>query len=510
MDAPVLPTIAAGTIAFAMATEPAVVLPVGHSGSTLFHSVLSQVAARYPHVFARAALPGSAEAFKREYGSALARFEAARVDSPARVAIAREIVLAAQAELRFGSAEASEPLSAYLSEKVPTPALERYVRPTSGYSIELPFEGRSYRGRAALEVIDKLRAAHQLSSAAHAGLHWIIEHVEAQGSLDLRGERFVLLGASAELASTEMLLRAGARVLWIDLSDPGFALGDVTRASRASNLLEQPREIAAAIRAFADDGPVHVGMFAYAPGASKEWRLGAAMNAIVASLEPGLVRSVSLLISPTTPAVLSAETRRAAELRKLHSPSWQRVLARTGLTVEPGFVRGHESYVSLSTVSLQGLSYQAAQYISKIAAAESYAVYGTRANQDVPQPIAVSANVAGVTRTRSLSHPLFSAAFLGAPQFGVRIFEPATTRVLSGLLMLHDLLNPAAPVLREQDPRSKAQALLSQQVHGGIYGLPWVLEGVIRVAAVVGMAGRPSVLLQRPARPAVGGLVAAE
>jgi hypothetical protein len=126
-------------------------------------------------------------------------------------------------------------------------------------------------------------------------------------------------------------------------------------------------------------------------------------------------------------------------------------------------------------------------------------VYGSDAQADDGTPIAVSANVAGITRTRSLSHPLFDAAFLGADKFGVRIFDPATTRALSGLLMLHDLLNPNAPGAagRHVDaPQDKATGLLSQQIHGGIYTLPFVLEGVIRAAAVAGLASQPSLLLK--------------
>lgn len=471
----------------------AVVLPAGHSGSSLFHSVLTQVAARFPHVFAPAKLPDSPVAFKREYGTALARFELARVRSSERVAIAREIVCVAEDAMLYGNT----PLREALAQPAPAPVLQRNLPATHGSEIEIPFEGRVHRGRRALEVVDSLHAAHQLSDRAHQALRWIVE----QERLDLRGQRFVLLGAGAELASTELLLRAGAEVLWIDVNEPprNFEEGNLWRAGGVGNLLEQPREVAAAIRAFAADGPVHVGMFAYAPGASKEWRLGAAMNAIVGSLEPGLVRSVSLLISPTTPAVLSKETQVAAGLRKLHCPSWQRVLARTGLTVEPGWLRTEDTHVSLSTVSLQGLSYQAAQYIEKIAAAETFAVYGP--NHNAPQPVTVSANVAGVTRTRSLSHPLFSAAFLGAAQFGVRIFDPATTRALSGLLMLHDLLNPDTPVTRAASDAAKADALLAQQVHGGIYGLPWALEGVIRVAAVVGLANKPTLLFGGKSTP---------
>lgn len=483
----------------------AVVLPAGHSGSSLFHGVLASVAARFPEVFERARLPRTPAAFKRDYGAALARFEAARVSSPERAEIARVIVDTTQRSLRYGDAQHNMPLSEYLASRVPWPNLEYRVRGVKrGLSVEIPFEGRTYRGKGAREVIDRLRAAHQLSAAAYDGLAWVIEHVSDQG-LDLHGERFVLFGAGAELAPTELLLRAGATVLWLDLADPAQTLastggGTLVRAAEACNILERPREIAAAIRAFANDGPVHVGMFAYAPGASREWRLAAAMHAIVASLEPELVRSVSMLISPTTPAVLGKDAVRAAELRKLHAPGWQRMLARTRLIREPGQLRDRGVQVSASTVSLQGLSYQAAQYICKIAAAESYAVYGTRPDAALAQPITVSANVAGITRTRSLSHPLFSAAFLGAAEFGVRIFDPATTRALSGLLMLHDLLNPNAPGAvgaPSMDARAKADALLAQQIHGGVYGMPYVLEGVIRVAALVGLASQPSLLLAR-------------
>ena len=93
--------------------------------------------------------------------------------------------------------------------------------------------------------------------------------------------------------------------------------------------------------------------------------------------------------------------------------------------------------------------------------------------------------------------------FAGAGKFGVRIFEPETTRALSGLLMLHDLLNPAAPGARTRsgrDPRTKASAVLSQQLHGGVYALPFELNGVIQAAAALGVLSRPSLLLGRRKR----------
>lgn len=486
-----------------------VVLPSGHTGSSLFHAVLAEAAKLYPSALAKAGFPETAGAFKRTYGTALARFEAARVSSHERVEIARFIVRRTREALCFGERGAVQPLSDYLQEPVPTPTLERtQLGESAGLTLAVPFEGQLYRGRSIHDLVDRLHAQHQLTGPARAALRWIVEHAAAQGgTVDLRGQRFVLLGAGAELASTRLLLEAGASVLWVDLADPARSLagadalsGSITRASGAANLLAQPREIAAAIRAFAESEPVHVGMFAYAPGASKEWRLGAAMNAIVASLPPAAVRSVSLLISPTTPTVLSAETVRSIESRYVQTPAGQKWLQRLGLITHPGVYRDDDVQVSLSTVSLQGLSYQAAQYISKIAAAETYAVFGTDDRGEARAPVTVSANVAGVTRTRSLSHPLFNAAFEGAEKFGVRVFDPDTTRALSGYLMLHDLLNPEAPGAADVQPasaREKATGVLSQQIHGGIHTLPFVLEGVIRAAAVTGLVSRPSLLLQK-------------
>jgi hypothetical protein len=417
-----------------------------------------------------------------------------------------------QEALRFASESGSMPLVEYLRTHAPRPALTRArLSGPAGLPVEVPFEGKLLHAREVLDLVERLYETHQLTGAARAALGWIVEHIAQRGGkLDLRGQRFVLFGAGAELAPTRLLLRAGASVLWIDPADPARALagedalaGTLVRAPEAVDLLERPREIAASIAQFAAGEAVHIGMFAYAGGASQEWRLGAAMNAITTSLDPALVRSVSLLVSPTTASGLQAESLRAAEARRRAAPAWQRLLGASGALRAPGHYGAHAQNVALATVSIQGLSYQAAQYISKIAAAEAYAVYGTALHEEDARPLTVSANVAGITRTRSLSHPLFEAAFAGAHHFGVRIFDAATTRALSGLLILHDLLNPAAPGAASGggDARERAARLHTQQVHGGIYGMPHVLEGVIRTAAVAGMIRNPSVLKKKPRAP---------
>ena len=140
-------------------------------------------------------------------------------------------------------------------------------------------------------------------------------------------------------------------------------------------------------------------------------------------------------------------------------------------------------------VALQGASYQAAQYVEKLCAAERWAAAPGRR-------FTVSANVAGISRTRSLSHPLFEAAYAGATAFGVETFSPDTTRALNGLLTLHDLLNPAAPGAPGGDAerRGATRVLFSERFHGGFHVVPWAIDPALRVAAVIGLVRRPALL----------------
>jgi len=494
--------------------EHGVVLPKGHTGSSYFHHVLQQAVAAFPGALSSARLPADAKTFKREYRDALVRFEAARVASLQRVQIARLIATRTQADLMYASESGSLALSDHMAELPETVELRTIsgngTKP--GLTPSVWFEGRHYVRREIVGLCERWVETHQMTQAALEAVRFIIELIEERGgTLDLRGESFAMLGAGAELAPTPLLLKAGARVLWVDVAEPNERLspddlcGELVVADSARDILNAPQHVAAALTQFAGSTPVHVGMFAYAAGASREWRLGAAMNAIVRRLPPSLVRSLSMFVSPTMPASVQPEDAAAAIKKLSRAPAWQNVARSLGLLATPGQLHRDGACVANAIVSIQGLSYQAAQYVSKVAAAETYAVYGTRAIDDTTDPVIVSANVAGITNTRSLAHPLFQAAFVGARRFGVRIFEPATTRSLSGLLVLADLFNPNAPGNPDTlslRPRDKASALLSQQVHGGIYSLPYELEAAIRVAAVVGMAQRPKVLWSSPKSPA--------
>jgi hypothetical protein len=486
-----------------------VALPPQHTGSSLFHAVLSEATAMFPDALRGADFPQHPSAWKKNYGATLARFEAHRAKAPERAEIARFIVERSQAALLHVDNGVARPLSDHMSEAREAPELTPVaLGDKPSFRAEIPFEGEWYRGDAALGLIDRLAEQGDITLAARAGLRWTLERIAAQGGvLDLRDQRFALLGAGAELAPTAALLRAGASVLWVDVASPERFLGlhapgagTLLQAAQPLNLLDDPARIRAAIERFADSGPVHLGNFAYASGASQEWRLAAAMNAIATHVPAGLLRSISMWVSPTTVPTLQPESLRAAQAQLANEAMWKSALHRAGLLTKPGSYSADGHHIGYSTVSIQGLSYQAAQYVSKLCAAEAFALFGGDKPASSGRGITVSANVAGITRTRSLSHPVFAAAFLGAPMFSVRIFQPETTRALSVLLMLHDLLNPAAAGQASSAvPAAEKPALLhAQQMHGGIYNLPYGLESAIRIAAVLGMGKNPLILLKRP------------
>lgn len=459
-----------------MSHEPGdgVTLPGGRTASALLHELLRAAQQQFPRALVPARLPQSADAFRKFYPELLARFEAARAAAPQRAEIASSVAQASRRALCLREHGSERPLVEALAERAEPLALElRAPRGSTRLEPAVWMRGKSFRGRDLKQLSDRLRARESISAAAARALIWISE----QSALDLSDRRFALLGAAAELAPARLLLQGGADVLWIDVKPPPAALlaapaprGRLLVPTTPADLLRRPREIAATLARWAEAGPLDLGLYAYAPGQGREWRLTAAMNAIAESLALGFVRSISLLVSPTSPVVLDPSDLTAASERRAARPLWQAALDSAGLLGAGAHAQSGELRVMQAVVSLQGASYQAAQYVEKTLAAESWVQAGHR----------VSANVAGVTRTRSMQHPVFEAAFEGAGAFGVETFSPETTRALSGLLTLHDLL-----------AGERAPAPLSQRVHGGLHVLPYAVEPALRVAAGIGLARRP-------------------
>jgi hypothetical protein len=112
--------------------------------------------------------------------------------------------------------------------------------------------------------------------------------------------------------------------------------------------LTRPAEVAATLLEYAQDGSLDLGLYAYAPGGGREWRLTCAMNAIVAALPASAIRSVTTLVSPTSPTALTPQDVAIMKRRRTARPAWQalalRVAAGIGLARNPLALTGRRRH----------------------------------------------------------------------------------------------------------------------------------------------------------------------
>ena len=159
-----------------------------------------------------------------------------------------------------------------------------------------------------------------------------------------------------------------------------------------------------------------------------------------------------MLISPTAAAVVQEEDIAASKSNFKSS-----ILANC--SQKPWFV-GREGF-SFRQPGLCGESHrsdsgdllsEAAQYVSKVLAAEVFATHG----------VSLKESQADFSFRQCCWHnthekpPAFQAGFLGAQTFGVEIFDVETTQKLSNMLIFHDLLNPDS-YDRERDTKLVCQ-----------------------------------------------------
>lgn len=452
------------------------------SATAHLHAALMAAVVEFPGELAAAELPDDPAAFRRSYAEALPRFEAARVASDHRVAVARVVVAAAVERLVL------KPDGVPLHEAVgrsaePLPTDVRSFEGSTRLHPSVPFDGTDRRGADLVASVADLVERGSASASVGDAVARLVDDAGFDG-IDLTGRRIAMLGAGAELAPTRLWLEGGADVLWIDVADPPVDLlgrddlaGSLRWVPGGADLLTDADRVRATIEEFADGEPIDLGLYAYAGGHAREWRLTAAMNAIVDVLPAELVHGVAMLVSPTTCGILTADELAAEGARRADAPRWQRALAgMRALGSGAGHAMIGETASNRGVVTIQGGSYQAAQYVGKMLAAEVWALSDP--------PIRVSANTAGVSLTSSLEHPVFQIAFAGAKALGVETFAPATTAALNGLLTLHDRLYPPSDdaVLNE---------LFTTRVHGGIYETPYPIDPALRVAAAIGVLRDP-------------------
>ena len=339
------------------------------------------------------------------------------------------------------------------------------------------------------ERVSVLEQKQQASAEALLALRWALTRMTPAGDfgVDLHGERFVLLGGTAELAPLALLLGCGADVLTTHTASESLrraVLADSPSDSRrfrgrifavdgGVDLLSAPAGFAASVLDFAGDRPVHVGALAYRGGEAREWRLAASMDGIIRKLHgSGAVASLTYYLSPSVPVELSPDTARVSSRRLTQQRSFLteagRKLSMNAL-FEPNLIESGGRFWPRSFVPRQGTSYQAGNLFGKNYAAEVYCNEVLSGNSG----LRLSANVAPITRTRSTESAQAKVAFAELDQQSVTVFEPWLTRRLMFLMMMRDLFDRAL----------RAPAVpFPQQLHGGVFTNAWGLSSVLQLA----------------------------
>lgn len=330
--------------------------------------------------------------------------------------------------------------------------------------------------------------------------------------LDLHDTTVVVLGAASEMGPLEPLLRWGAHVVAVDLPglqrwrplidlarrSPGrltvpvrggvdAGVSDAVLAANAgADVITEAPEITEWLEHLA--GPLVVGDYVYAPGATHV-RTTAAVDAVVAALlERRHDVSLAYLATPTDVhavprEAVDASRERYAETsvmvsiarelggRRIFRPAYD------GVSTMPS---GERFGLMDGLVTQQGPNYALAKRIQRWRAARARA-----------QGVHVSINVAPATRSRSVvTSPLMASAYGGAHRFGLHVFSPAASRQVMAALLVHDLrnesavANPSVPIDSCLDPLSACA------MHGGMWRAPFQPRSVLAFAAATGRFGR--------------------
>jgi hypothetical protein len=501
-----------------------VTLLQGATGAQVLAGLLRQAQVEYPSAFEGLELPSDTAGFKGRLAALLPLFEGARVQSEQASEIARSMALGAAAHVRVvstpesaaGTQREERALQEVLGDSAQALPLVRVDLPGPRRLVpSADYAGRLYVERELGQLGSELAQARYATRALAEALAKLGRRSEGAG-LSLVGERFVLFGAAAELSPVYTLLEAGAEVLWLDrerppidhLLEPRLG-GALMYVDRGVDLLTQPAEIRATIVEFARGRPLHFGLHAFAPGSAHPLLLSLTMNEIVRSLPSEIVASVSFLLSPTSVSPIYGEDAQRAEELRSAAPAMRRALLRAR-SLSPGYLRLRDQRLSCAVVPQQGASFQAAEYVAKRLMAEALLVYGSTL-AGTRGALEVFANMAPITATRSLASPMMEAAILGAPSYDIMIAKPSTARAVSSLLTVYDVLDSkdraqhasardGSGRLGADGARASAvllrSRLFARQFHGGVHAQPYALDGIVRMAALRGLAQRPKLALE--------------
>jgi hypothetical protein len=361
--------------------------------------------------------------------------------------------------------------------------------------LSVPYRGERLRGDALLGRLDAWVAAGVIEPSCAEAMRAVAAHPEW---LALPGRTVAVLGAGAEVGPLPVLLSWGARVIGVDLpgvpvwehvlaearDGAGTLLVPVAGSAAASDDLARRAglDVTDDVPAVADwlcgfDGPLVLGNYVYADGAANVL-LASAVDALTSRLlaTRGDV-ALAFLATPTdvfaVPGDAVAQSARAYAARSAAAKlgGWPLRALSGGRLLRPAYPPGADPGICDSLIPQQGPNYALAKRVHR-----------WRATAARDSGLTVSMNVAPPTRTRSvLKNRALAAAFVGAPRFGVEVFEPTTTKTLMAALLVHDLHTGGGPA---QDFPWQDEAYAA--AHGGLWRIAYTPRSALSIAALLG------------------------
>jgi hypothetical protein len=370
---------------------------------------------------------------------------------------------------------------------------------TAEDGLSVPYRGERLQGDALLRQLEAWVGAGVIEPSCAAAVEAVAAHPDW---LALPGRTVVVLGAGAEIGPLPVLLGWGARVIGVDLPRPPIWQRVLERARRSAGTLLVPvadrdtvpppddealaqcagLDLTGEVPVVADwlagvEGPLVLGNYVYADGADNV-RVASAVDALTVRLRAsrGDV-ALAFLATPTdvfaVPADAVAQSARAYAARssaaKLGSGPLR--LLSGGRLLRRAYPSGADPGICDSLIPQQGPNYALAKRVQRWRA--------TVARHD---GAVVSMNVAPPTRTRSVTkNRALAAAYIGAPRFGVEVFEPATTKTLMAALLVHDLHTGGGPA-QAHPWQHEAHAA----AHGGLWRIAYAPRSALGLAALMG------------------------
>ncbi len=360
--------------------------------------------------------------------------------------------------------------------------------------LSVPYRGERLRGSALLDRLEAWVTDGIMEPSCADAMRTVAAHPDW---LALPGQTIVVLGAGAEVGPLPVLLNWGARVIGVDLPRPviwervlaearrgaGTLLVPVTPAGPGDADLAQRAglDLTDDIPAVADwlaavDGPLVLGNYVYADGAANVL-LSSAVDVLAMRLQAarGDV-ALAFLATPTdvfaVPADAVAQSARAYATRSAAAKlgGWPLRALSGGRLLRHAYPAGADPGICDSLIPQQGPNYALAKRVQR-----------WRATVARDFGALVSMNVAPPTRTRSvLKNRALAAAYVGAPRFGVEVFEPATTKALMAALLVHDLYTGGPKQSHPWQDEAHAAA------HGGLWRIAYAPRSALGLAALMG------------------------